>query len=142
MGKLVILALLTTSLAACGGARRAERRDDRRDARIEAITGWNKLGERWVDGAVDHDTIVVGGAEGRFAIVQLKVEHSSLELFDVVFTFGDGSTFSPPTRLVFHPEETTRVIDLPGGARVIRRVDFRYANLPGGGRAQIELWAH
>jgi hypothetical protein len=32
------------------------------------------------------------------------------------------------------------VIDLPGGARVIRRVEFRYGNLPGGGRARVELW--
>ena len=29
---------------------------------------------------------------------------------------------------------------LPGGARAIKRVDFRYGNLPGGGKAQLELW--
>jgi hypothetical protein len=40
----------------------------------------------------------------------------------------------------FAPNTKTRVIDLPGGARVIRRVEFRYGNLPGGGRAQVELW--
>jgi hypothetical protein len=33
------------------------------------------------------------------------------------------------------------VIDLPGGARSIKKVEFRYGNLPGGGRAQLELWA-
>jgi hypothetical protein len=33
------------------------------------------------------------------------------------------------------------VIDLPGDARVIRSVEFRYGNLPGGGRAKAELWA-
>ena len=33
-----------------------------------------------------------------------------------------------------------RDIDLPGGGRAIRRVEFRYGNLPGGGKAQIELW--
>jgi len=128
-------------LGACGATRRAERRDDRRDRRIEAATGWTKLGERWVDGAADHDVIHVGGARGRYSRVMLKVEHSSLELFDVVVTFGNGETFSPPTRLIFGRGETSRVIDLPGGSRVIRRVDFRYANLPGGGRAQLELWA-
>lgn len=61
-------------------------------------------------------------------------------MFDIVVVFGDGSVFSPPSRMVFGPGTTTRVIDLPGGARVIRRVEFRYGNLPGGGRAQIELW--
>ena len=136
-----LLVVMVVLAAGCGGARRAERRDDLRDRRTEALTGWNKLGERWVDGAVDRDTIQVGGGEGRFTVVTLKVEHSALELFDVTFVFGDGSVFSPPTRLVFGQGETSRVIDLPGGARVIRRVDVSYANLPGGGRAQVELWA-
>jgi len=36
---------------------------------------------------------------------------------------------------------TVHVIDLPGSERVIRTVEFRYGNLPGGGRAQAELWA-
>lgn len=129
-----------TDVGAQRGDRRRERRDDRHDAVVEATTGWNRLGERWVDGAADHDTIMVTAAEGAFTRVMLRVEHSTLELFDVNIHFGDSSSFSPPTRLVFAPGTTSRVIDLPGAARIIRRVDFRYANLPGGGRAQIELW--
>ncbi len=69
------------------------------------------------------------------------MEHSARELFDVNLTFGDGQQFSPGTRLVFGRDTPSRTIDLPGGNRVIRRVDFRFANLPGGGRAQLELWA-
>jgi hypothetical protein len=122
-------------------ARRRERIDDRRDAVVEATTGWNRLGERWINGPVERDTIMVTAAEGRFTRIMLRVEHSAAEIFNVVVTFGDGTSYSPPTRLVFGPGQTTRVIDLPGGARVIRRVDFAAGNLPGGGRAQIELWA-
>jgi hypothetical protein len=33
------------------------------------------------------------------------------------------------------------MIDLPGGARIIRRVDFFMHNLPGDGKAKVELWA-
>lgn len=58
---------------------------------------------------------------------------------DIVF--ADGDHFSPNTRFVFGKGTTTRVIDLPGGARVIRKATFRYGNLPGGGRATLELWA-
>ncbi|MBK7537058.1 MAG: hypothetical protein IPI49_17185 [Myxococcales bacterium] len=126
--------------AAGPGPRRAEARDDRRDARFDAQSRWDKLGERWVEGKVDRDSIHVGKADGRFRKLQLVVEHSALELYDLVVVFGDGSQFSPPTRLVFGPGSTSRVIDLPGDARVVRRVEFRYGNLPGGGRAQIELW--
>ncbi len=122
------------------GDRRTERRDDRRDARFDANSRWDKLGERWVDGRADRDIIHVGRQDGRFQKIQLVVEHSSVDLYDLMVVFGDGSHFSPNTRLTFGPGSTTRVIDLPGGARVIRHVEFRYGNLPGGGRAQVELW--
>jgi hypothetical protein len=71
----------------------------------------------------------------------IVVEHSALEMYDVVVTFGDGTRFSPPTRHVFSPDTRSHVIDLPGSQRIIRSVEFRYGNLPGGGRAQAELWA-
>lgn len=136
-----LMVLGSVSIVDAQRARR-DRRDDRNDRVIEATTSWNRLGERVVNGAggVDRDSIAVTNSEGRFTSIQLRVEHSSLDLYDVVITFGDGTTFSPRTRLVFAQGTNSRVIDLPGGARVIRRVDFRYANLPGGGRAQIELW--
>jgi hypothetical protein len=118
-----------------------EHKDDKNDKRVEAATGWEKLGERTVNGKADHDTIMVGKAEGRFKAIQIKVEHSALEMFDVRVTFGDDTTFSPPTRLVFHNGDISKVIDLPGDKRIIKKVDFNYGNLPGGGNAQVELWA-
>lgn len=134
--------VLATSGAGTALAQRArERANDRRDEAREATTGWTKLGERWVNGAADRDTIAVGASQGRYRRIMLKCEHSALEMFDVVVTFGDNTTFSPTTRLVFNQATTTRVIDLPGDARVIRQVQFRYGNLPGGGRAQVEVWA-
>jgi hypothetical protein len=59
-------------------------------------------------------------------------------MFDVVVTFADGSRFSPPTRHVFAANTRSHVIDLLG---TVRAVEFRYGNLPGGGRPQAELWA-
>ena len=118
-----------------------ERRDDKGDKRIEATTGWEKLGERTVNGKADRDTITVGAKEGRFETIQIKVEHSALEMFDVLVTFADGTTFSPPTRLVFRNGDISKVIDLPGDKRTIKKVRFAYGNLPGGGNATVELWA-
>jgi len=102
--------------------------------------GWALLGERWVNGAADRDIIHVGRADGRFHRLQVVVENSALEMFDMVVVFGNGEAYSPNTRLVFAPGSTTRVIDLPGAGRVIRRVEFRYGNLPGGGRARVALF--
>lgn len=147
----VMVALLGLAVVGCGGGggrrsrvaheRAIERQDDRADAKFERRTGWEKLGERIVNGGADRDVIPVGRAEGKFTKINLVVEHSSLEMFDVVVRFGDGTDFSPNVRHVFGENTRSRVIDLPGGQRVIRAVEFRYGNLPGGGRAQIELWA-
>jgi hypothetical protein len=90
--------------------------------------GWVQLGERTVNGRGDRDIIHVGRREGRFRQLQFTIENSSLEMYDMIVYFGDGSSYSPPTRLVFHPGQASRVIDLPGGARVIKRVEFRYGN--------------
>lgn len=157
-----LIAVACATLVACGGgggrrkeereekrnedrtmeARPSERRDDRRDERREDLTGWQKLGEKVVHGKKnDRDFIHVGGNEGTFKQIKLVVEHSKLVLDDIVVTFGDGNDWSPGTRAVFDKGQTSRVIDFPGDRRVIRRVAFKYDNLPGGGRAQIELWA-
>jgi len=136
------LTLLLVLVAGMGCAHKAEeRREARHERAIVSRADWTKLGERSVDGTHDRDVITVGARDGRFRRIMLVVEHSALEMFDVVVTFGDGSRFSPPTRHVFSPDTRSSVIDLPGADRVIRSVEFKYGNLPGGGNAQLELWA-
>jgi hypothetical protein len=118
-------------LASCGGTRVvAESRD-----------GWELLGRRTVQGKHDVDVIEVGRDEGLFHRIQIEVRGSALEMYDITVTFGDGEKFSPDTRLVFGKGEHSRIIDLPGAARVIRSVRFHYGNLPRGGRARVQLWA-
>lgn len=111
------------------------------DKKAEAPTAtFKKLGEREVNGKVDKDTIKVGADEGQYAAVQLKVEGSALAMFDIKITFGNGEVFEPKTKLTFDKDSTTRVIDLPGEQRNIKTVEFKYGNLPGGGKARVELW--
>jgi hypothetical protein len=139
---LVVVSLLASAcvVRTAPGARRAEHRDDHRDAAFDAQSPWDKLGERWVQGGADRDVIQVGMKEGRYKRIKVVVEHSAVELFDITVVFGNGEVYSPPTRLVFGQGATSREIDLPGASRHIRRVEFRYGNLAGGGRAQVELW--
>jgi hypothetical protein len=102
--------------------------------------GYDFLGERTVDGAIDRDSINVGRRDGRFRAIMLVVERAPVEIYDVVVTFGNGEHFEPRTRLAFGPDTRSRTIDLPGGSRVIQRVDFRYGNVLAGTRAKVELW--
>lgn len=70
----------------------------------------------------------------------IVVERAPVEIFDLVVMFGNGEHYEPHTRLVFGPDSASRNIDLPGGARFIKRVDFRYGNLVAGAQAKVELW--
>ena len=94
-----------------------------------------------VDGKNDRDVIEVGGGAGAFTRLMLVVEESDLEMFDVVIEFGNGEKHSPKIRQVFRDTTRTRAIDLPGNKRAIKRISFRYGNLPGGSRARVEVWA-
>jgi hypothetical protein len=85
--------------------------------------------------------IAVGAREGTFRKIMIVVENSAVELRDVRVTFGDGSHFEPATHLIFGPNTRSGVIDLPGAERTIRNVAFQYGNLPGGGGAEVQLWA-
>jgi hypothetical protein len=140
------ISILALTLAACGGASaeahvNAGPEPGASSDRALEHAGWEKLGQREVDGKVDHDVIEVGRADGRFRTIVLEVKDGSMEMFDMVVTFGDGERFEPKTRLVFDANTRSREIALPGGERIIKRVDFKYGNIPGGGRARVELFA-
>lgn len=110
-------------------------RGDRWDAR-----GWDKLGEVRVQGKRDRDTLKIGRDDGRFSKLTFVAEDSDLEVYDIVVTFGNGETFEPKVRHTFKEGTRTRAIDLPGKDRFIKRIDFRYGNLPGGGRATLVVY--
>lgn len=103
--------------------------------------GWTLLGEQTVDGHNDRDKIKVGRDEGRFTRLTLLVLDSDLELTELEIKFGKGPSFRPSITHYFRENSRTRVIDLPGDQRFIKWVELRYRNLPGGGRARVQIWA-
>jgi hypothetical protein len=137
---LAVLAFRIAGLAAAGGC--VVHEGPARPAEVHAErNGFVYLGARTVNGGLDHDAIAVGRAGGRFHEIMITVERAPIEVYDLVVTFGNGERYEPRTRLVFGRDTTSRNIDLPGGARFIRQVDFRYGNLVAGTAAKVELWA-
>ncbi|HEX8112556.1 MAG TPA: hypothetical protein VF516_32725 [Kofleriaceae bacterium] len=102
--------------------------------------GWTLLGERTVDGRFDHDRIDVGRYEGRFSKLTIVVENSDLELIDLSIKFEHGPPWHPAVQHFFREGQRTRAIDFPGDERIIKHIDFRYRNLPGGGRARVAVY--
>lgn len=104
--------------------------------------GWVKLGEQTVNGRVDRDRINISRADGRFTKLTIVVEDSDLELLDFDVTFSNGDKWNPRLKHYFRENERTRVIDLPGNERYLKAIDLKYRNLPGGGRAKVEVWGY
>src|SRR6266852_4012732 len=80
---------------------------------------WEYLGEANVDGAVDHDNIVVTRARGEYRAIQIRVEKAPIEFDRVVVHFGNGRAETIQIRNRIPAGGQTRVIDLPGDRRVI-----------------------
>jgi hypothetical protein len=101
---------------------------------------WEYLGEANVDGAVDHDSIAATAARGEFRAIQIRVEKGPI-LFDrVLVHYGNGRTEPISIRERIPAGGRTRVIDLPGNERIIRRVEFWYERGNWRIRPTVRLW--
>ena len=112
---------------------------------LSAISGaaraasWVVLGTRTVDLLGDHDEIEVGADEGLYKAVRLHVEGNGI-LIDVVrVRFGNGNELKFELRNFIGEGSSTRVLDFPGKARVLKRVILNYAREPGGGQSVVTV---
>jgi len=95
-----------------------------------------------VDFKNDHDRIDVGRKEGRFKQLEIRVQGAPVEINKMVVTFGNNETFSPELRHRFDENSTSRVIDLPGDRRTIKKIDFNYRSINRReGKATVAVYA-
>lgn len=109
-------------------------------AAVALLQSWEPLGSRRVSFAVDHDVIEVGAREGTFNAIRIEVEGGALDMYNIVLTFGNGDTWSPNTRVVFRPGSWSRLIDVPGAARFIRKIEFWYRSRLRRGQATVRVF--
>lgn len=93
---------------------------------------WVKLGTRRVNGAVDVDRIQVGQGAGTFRSLRVRVRGNALRLFDLTVRYGNGQEDHIPVRALIPQGGQTRALDLAGGNRFIRYVQFTYGRIPNG----------
>lgn len=124
--------ILTMFLAACSSSSHSSRP-------ISPRGDWELLGSRQVSFGAERD--VIGARhQGRFRAIKIEVERGNLEMFDVRVVFRNGESFSPDTRIEFREGSWSRTIDLPGDARIIDRIEFRYRSEVRRGRAVVKVW--
>ena len=87
---------------------------------------WEKLGQKKVNRNVDRDEIRVTSSEGRFSKLRLEVKNSGINMHRMVVHFANGRKQEIELRKNIAAGGSTRVIDINGGKRVIKKVVFWY----------------
>jgi hypothetical protein len=104
------------------------------------VRGWELIGQATVSDARDHDTIEVTGAQGSFRRVQVKVFERPVQFREMTIHFANGEDQKVELRQVLRPGRSSRVIDVEGGDRVIRSIEFRYDAQSRGHRAFVKVY--
>ncbi len=106
-----------------------------------ARRGWELIGERVVSDRVDHDTVVVTRAEGTFQAVQIRVLERPVQFRSMKIHFANGDTQNVELRDRIRAGGKSRVIDVEGGDRVIKTIEFVYdAQALGGRTAKVRVF--
>jgi hypothetical protein len=101
---------------------------------------WEKLGTKTVNMKLDHDEIMVTAKDGVFTAVKFKVMSAPVKVISVKVVFGNGQTEFFKVNKQFAPESESRVLDLPGNKRIIKKIVFNYVTKPNPkGKAKISV---
>ncbi len=91
-----------------------------------AAETWVLLGQRHVTDKAERDSIEVTASEGTFEAIQLRVKRSAVRFVSVTVVYGTGTSDDLEVRDVIPAGGKSRALDLRGGNRVIKRINFVY----------------
>jgi hypothetical protein len=102
---------------------------------------WEVIGSRTVTDRADHDSVKVGSGKGNFTAIKLEVQRRAVRFRRVEIRFQNGSDQKVELRDTIAANGESRVIDVEGGDRVIRSVEFWYEaqSLTRGGQATVRV---
>lgn len=103
---------------------------------------WTVIGERVVSDRADHDRVLLDGRE-TFRALRFEVSGHPLDFHRVVIHFRNGEDQKVELRQTIRAGGFSRDIDLDGGGRAIRSIDFWYdakEYAKGSGRASVRTF--
>ena len=101
---------------------------------------WVLLGQREVSDRTDHDAIPVTAARGEFRRVKFVVRRAPVRFHYVVVRYGNGSFETLDLRERIPAGDESRAVNLAGGDRVIRSIEFWYDADTTGRRALVQAF--
>lgn len=87
---------------------------------------WKLLGTTHAQHTADHDAVYVKGPYDYFRKLKFKVTDAPLNLMRMVVTYDDGLPEKIEVRQNISKGGESRVIDLKGGKRKLKSVEFWY----------------
>ena len=99
------------------------------------------LGKREVNFGIDRDTIVVPRSIGPLHKLIVVARMNPVEVYNIRVIFENGGSEDYNLREKLFSTRDRLIVDLPGRARMVREVIFRYRTLNDAARrAVVELW--
>lgn len=108
---------------------------------ISKLGRWEKLGQRRVNFRLDRDEIMVTSSEGLFTALKLKVKNGGINFHRCVVHYRNGQTQTIKIGQTIRPGQETRVLNLHGKRRIVKKVVFWYDTKNfSRHRGTVELW--
>jgi hypothetical protein len=102
---------------------------------------WKFIADKWVGWGVDHDVINTGNSNDEFRQLRLKVTDGPLKVYDMKIHFDNGDVQDVPLKVLIPKGGQSRVIDLNGGVRRLKKIEFWYETKGfAKGRARVAVW--
>jgi hypothetical protein len=101
---------------------------------------WVYLGNAHVDGQHDHDDIKVGGSQGRYHFLQIRVVNAPIQFDHIVVHYGNGEPETLAVRDVIPAGGKSRAIKLQGD-RYVQSFELWYGKAdPSSSKPELTLW--
>jgi hypothetical protein len=104
-------------------------------------TGWHKIAETTVDFKKERDEVSVLISD-KFAFLKFKVLDASINLSKMEVYFENGEKQDISVNMPLKPEGESRIIELNGGERSIKKIAFEYKTISNNKdeKAKVQIW--
>lgn len=102
---------------------------------------WVFLADKKVGFGADHDVIHFGNWKDDVRQLKLKITDGPLKMYSMKIHFDNGTTQDIELRMRFAQGSESRVIDLEGGLRHLKKIEFTYETKRFvRGRSRVAVW--
>jgi hypothetical protein len=102
------------------------------------LGGWVKLGTQTVSQDVDYDELNITEVTKNFSRLKFKVLKAPIYIRNIHIIYEDDTSESQLITHRFKKGEVSRVLDLIGYERIIKKIIFNYSR-PNSGKVQADL---